>query len=145
MPFATTWIKLEIFIVSEVSEKDKDTYYVNHLYGTNDPIYKTETDHEHGEHTCDCSGEGGGSGMNGKFGVGRCKLLHLEWISNRVLLYSTVNYVQSLGLECDRRQYEKCAYRSSHCGAVEINPTRNHNIAGLIPGLAQWVKDPALP
>ena len=36
--------------------------------------------------------EGVGSRMDGEFGVGRCKLCHLEWISNEVLLHSTGNY-----------------------------------------------------
>ena len=26
-----------------------------------------------------------------------------------------------------------------------MNPTRNHEVAGLMPGLDQWVKDAALP
>ena len=32
-------------------------------------------------------------------------------------------------------------YGSSHHGAAEANPTRSHEVLGLIPGLAQWVKD----
>ena len=26
-----------------------------------------------------------------------------------------------------------------------INPTRNYEVVGSIPGLTQWVKDPELP
>ena len=33
---------------------------------------------------------------------------------------------------------------SSHHGTVEMDPTRNHEVLGLIPGLPQWVKDLAL-
>ena len=29
--------------------------------------------------------------------------------------------------------------------AVEMNPTRNNEVAGLSTSLAQWVKHPALP
>ena len=29
-------------------------------------------------------------------------------------------------------------------GAAETNLTRNHEVSGSIPGLAHWVKDPAL-
>ena len=39
----------------------------------------------------------------------------------------------------------KTWFQNSRHGAVEMNLTRNHEVVGLIPGLAQWVEDPALP
>ena len=52
--------------------------------------------HGLGEQICSCQGGGGGSGMDWEFEVSRCKLLHLEQISNEVLLYSKGNYILPL-------------------------------------------------
>ena len=30
----------------------------------------------------------GGGGMDWEFGISRCKLLYIEWINNKVLLYT---------------------------------------------------------
>ena len=38
--------------------------------------------------------EQGGGGLDWEFGISRCKLLYTEWINNKVLLYSTGNYIQ---------------------------------------------------
>ena len=49
MTFAATWMDIEIIILNEVSQKEKDKYhndiiYVWNLkYDTNELIYKTET------------------------------------------------------------------------------------------------------
>ena len=48
MPYATTWIQLEIIILSQ-SERERQipydiTYMQNLNYGTYEPIYKTQTD-----------------------------------------------------------------------------------------------------
>ena len=49
--------------------------------------------HGHGEQTCGCQGGRRRSGMDWEFGVSRCKLLHLQWVDNEILLYSTGNYI----------------------------------------------------
>ena len=94
MPFAATWMELETLILSEVSQKEKDKYHmislISGIYGTNEPFYRKET-HGLGEQTCQGGGEG--SGMDWEFGVNRCKLLPLGWISNEILLRSTGNYI----------------------------------------------------
>ena len=52
-------------------------------------------------------GEGVGGRMEWKVGVSRCKLLYTEWIKNKVLLYSTENYIQYLGITYNGKESEK--------------------------------------
>ena len=51
-------------------------------------------------------GEAGKRGMDWGFGISRCKLVYIGWI-NKVLLYSTGNYMQYPLINCNRKGRKK--------------------------------------
>ena len=56
-------------------------------------------------------GRRSGGGMDWEFGISRCKLLYRECINNKVLLYSTGNYIQYPVINHNGKEYEKeCIY-----------------------------------
>ena len=45
--------------------------------------------------------------MDWEFGISRCKLLYIEWINNKILLYSTGSYIQYPVINHNGKEYEK--------------------------------------
>ena len=62
----------------------------------------------HRKEACGCQrGRRMREGMDWEFGVSRCKLLHIEWMDNKVLLHSTGNYIQCPGINHNGKEYKK--------------------------------------
>ena len=61
----------------------------------------------HREQPCGCQGGRDGEGKDWEFGVSRCKLLYIQWINNKVLLYSTGNYIQYPVINQNGKEYDK--------------------------------------
>ena len=76
MPFAATWLGLEMIILSEVSQREKDKYHMTslrcrfYITAQMNLTYKTETDLQTQEQTCGCQGECGG-GLDWEFRISR--------------------------------------------------------------------------
>ena len=55
-------------------------------------------------------GRAGEGGMDWEFEVSIFELLHIGWISNKVLLYGTQNYIQYSVINHNGKEYEKNVY-----------------------------------
>jgi len=103
MPFAATWMQPVVTILSDVkSERELQILWYN-LYVESKIWHKRITDTEN--RAVVAKGEGAGGQMEGKVGVSRCKFLYIEWINNKVLLYSTENYIQCPIINNNGREY----------------------------------------
>ena len=87
------------------SEKERQipydiTYMWNLKYNTNEGIYKTDIDNRLWLPR--------GSGVEeGESGVSRCTPLYIGWINNKVILYSTRNYIQYSVINHNGNEYVK--------------------------------------
>ena len=110
IPFVTPWMNVEISILSEVSQKEKDKYHmISHMwnlsYNTNELINETDSKTQRTRLVAREKGYGGG--IDWKFGISRCKLVCVRWINNKVLMHSTGNYTQYPVTDCNGKEYEK--------------------------------------
>ena len=73
------------------------------------------------------TGEGCGGGVEWEFGISRCKLLYRGWINNKVLLYSTGNYIQYPVISHNGKEYEKYIYIHKCMGITLQHSKNSHN------------------
>ena len=100
MPFTATWMEQEIFILSEVTQKEKDKYNMISLicgiYSMTQINLSTKQKQipGQGEQTCGCQGGGGWRRTELEFGASRCKPLHTEGLNKELWFCSTKNHIQ---------------------------------------------------
>ena len=82
------------------------------LYDTNEHIYctKQKQTHRHRVQTCGCQRGGDMGEKNWEFVISRGKLVYRGWVNNKVLLYSTGDYIQYPVINHNRKEYEKNIY-----------------------------------
>ena len=112
---------LEIILSEVKSERERQIYDITYMWNL---FTKQKQTHSHREKDLWLPKRSGCGGvLDWEFGISRCKLLYIGCLNNKVLLYSTGNYIQYPGINCNRKEYEKEYITKSPCCTAEINTT----------------------
>ena len=147
MPFAATWMDLDIIIQSKVRNKYRMTSLIcgtKNMTQINTFMGKKQT-HRRKTDLWLSRRKMSGGGDDWTFRISRCKLLYIAWVNNKVILHSTGNYIHYSGTNHSKKEYAKvCVYiyiyihtytytyiyyiyiKLSHCCAEYINYTSKH-------------------
>ena len=68
---------------------------------------KQKQNHGYREQTGIAQRDGVGGEMEWEVGISRCELLYTEWVNNKVLIYSTENYIQYFLIKHSRKEHKK--------------------------------------
>ena len=137
MPFAATWMDLEIIILSMSDRERHISYDITFMWNLkeNDTNELTETDSQTSKTDLWLPrGRGEWERMDWELGISRCKLLYIGWINNKVLLYDTGYYIQYPVINHNGKEYEKKIYiciTESLCCTPEINTTLEINYTSI--------------
>ena len=120
MSLGTARMDLEIVIRSRVSQTENDIYHVIALIcgieNTTQIKISRKQNQTHKERRLGVvKGEGGevGKGRIGSLGLAEA-VLHVQWISNKVLLEGTGNCIQYPRINQNGKEYEKCMCVCAH-------------------------------
>ena len=92
----------------------------NLKYDPAELIYKTERDSQAQRTDFQLlMGRGHGGGMNWEFGISRCKLVYIEWINSKVILYIQYPVINHMANEMKKN----IIYTESLCYTVKIDAT----------------------
>ena len=133
MPFVATWMNLEIVILSEVSQTQKDKYHMILIYveskkkDINKLIYKTKV--ESCMQKTNIVIRGWEAGINWEVGTDIYTPVYIKQTTNKNMLYSRGNSIQYsvmayMGKESKKERVDICIHiTNSLCCTPESNTT----------------------
>ena len=111
--FATTLMDLDIIILNKERKTPFNLYVESKIWHKLTYLWNRNRLTDIENRIVVAKEEGNGGEIDWEFGISRCKLLYIERINSKVLLYSTGNYIQYSVINHNGKEKKKLPLSSS--------------------------------